>query len=52
MHYDVLGGPIFRERHLPRVLELAVARQDGRGGEAEDLRGYAARSKAGKERRQ
>ena len=28
MHYDVLGDPIFREREVPRMLELAVARAD------------------------
>ena len=44
MHYDVLGGPIFREREMPRTLELAVARADGRGGETEEMRAYAARS--------
>src|SRR4026209_1097751 len=44
MHYDVLGDPIFREREVPRMLELAVARADGRGGEADDLLGYEARS--------
>ena len=44
MHYDVLGGPVFRERDVPRMLELAVARTDGRAGEAEDLSSYAARS--------
>jgi cyclic dehypoxanthinyl futalosine synthase len=44
MHYETLGGPIFRERAVPRMLELAVAREDGRAGEAEDLRDYEARS--------
>jgi cyclic dehypoxanthinyl futalosine synthase len=44
MHYEVLGDPVFREREVPRMLELAVARHDGQGGEAADLRGYAARS--------
>ena len=29
MHYDVLGDPIFRERDVPRMLELATARADG-----------------------
>ncbi len=48
MHYDVLGAPIFREREVPRMLELAVARADGRGGETDEMRGYAARSQAGK----
>jgi cyclic dehypoxanthinyl futalosine synthase len=51
MHYDVLGDPIFRQRDVPRMLELAVARTDGRGGEAEDLRGYEARSAAGRRQR-
>jgi len=51
MHYDVLGDPIFREREVPRMLELAVARADGRSGEAGDLRGYEARSAAGRRRR-
>src|SRR6187455_2172938 len=44
MHYETLGGPIFRERDVPRMLELAVARDDGRTGEAEELRDYEARS--------
>ena len=51
MHYDILGDPVFRERDVPRMLELAVARADGHGGEAEDLRGYAARSAAGRAKR-
>src|SRR4029077_10600413 len=42
MHYEILGGPVFRDREVPRMLELAVARTDGRAGEAEDLSGYAA----------
>jgi cyclic dehypoxanthinyl futalosine synthase len=48
MHYEVLGDPVFRERDVPRMLELAVARHDGRAGEAEDLRAYEARSAAAK----
>src|SRR6186713_1560395 len=44
MHYDILGDPIFRERGVPRMLELAVARHDGAAGEADDLRAYEARS--------
>jgi len=52
MHYDVLGPPIFRERAVPRMLELAVARSDGRAGEADDLRGYAARSTSGRKARE
>ena len=30
MHYEIQGDPIFRERSVPRMLELAVARADGR----------------------
>ena len=44
MHYEVLGDPIFRQRDVPRMLELAVARHDGRTGESADLRVYDARS--------
>lgn len=44
MHYEVLGDPIFRQRDVPRMLELAVARHDGRAGESEDMRAYDARS--------
>ena len=52
MHYDILGDPIFRERRVPRMLELAVARSDGRAGEADDLRDYEARSAAGRRARE
>ncbi|HKW01707.1 MAG TPA: cyclic dehypoxanthinyl futalosine synthase [Vicinamibacterales bacterium] len=51
MHYDILGDPMFRERKVPRMLELAVARSDGRAGEADDLRDYEARSAAGRRAR-
>jgi cyclic dehypoxanthinyl futalosine synthase len=51
MHYEVLGDPVFRERAVPRRLELATARADGRGGEADDLQGYEARSAAIKKAR-
>ena len=51
MHYDVLGEPVFRQRVVPRQRELAVARADGETGEAADLRGYAARSAAGRRAR-
>jgi cyclic dehypoxanthinyl futalosine synthase len=51
MHYDVLGDPVFRQRRVPRMLELAVARAGGEAGEADDLRGYAARSLDGRRRR-
>jgi cyclic dehypoxanthinyl futalosine synthase len=52
MHYDVLGEPVFRQRAVPRMRELATARDDGRAGEAPDLRDYEARSAAGKRSRQ
>ena len=29
MHYEILGDPIFRERDVPRMLELATARAEG-----------------------
>ncbi len=48
MHYEILGDPVFRERAVPRMLELAVARRDGRGGEAGDLQAYEARSAVAK----
>ncbi len=51
MRYEVLGDPVFREREIPRMLELAVARADGRGGEADDLREYEARSAAARRTR-
>ena len=51
MHYEILGDPIFRERDVPRMLELAVARGDGRSGESEDLQAYEARSLAGQRSR-
>jgi cyclic dehypoxanthinyl futalosine synthase len=51
MHYDVLGGPVFRDRDVPRMLELAVARADGSGGEAGDLAAYEARSAGTKQTR-
>ena len=52
MHYEILGDPFFRERDVPRMLELAVARESGEAGEAKDLGGYAARSGAGRTQRQ
>jgi cyclic dehypoxanthinyl futalosine synthase len=44
MHYEVLGDPIFRQREVPRMLELAVARQDGDTTRPSELANYAARS--------
>src|SRR5687768_11033400 len=48
MHYEILGEPIFRERHVPRMLELAVARADGDTSRPSELANYAARSAAEK----
>jgi len=52
MHYDVLGDPVFRERDVPRMLELAVARSTGAAGESADLQSYEARSAAGRKVRE
>jgi cyclic dehypoxanthinyl futalosine synthase len=51
MHYEVLGDPIFRERDIPRMLELATARQDGDTSVPSELANYPARSRAGKQLR-
>jgi len=48
MHYDVLGEPIFRQREVPRMLELAVARNHGDTSRPAELSNYAARSAAEK----
>ena len=48
MHYEVLGDPIFRERDVPRMLELSTARDAGDRSVPEELRLYPARSRAGK----
>lgn len=48
MHYEVLGEPIFREREIPRMLELATARADGDDSVPAELLNYPARSRAGK----
>ena len=52
MHYEVLGDPIFRERSVPRMLELATARADGDRSVPEELRLYPARSRTGKQTRE
>ena len=52
MHYEILGDPIFRERDVPRMLELAVARSDGDTSRPAELASYAARSAAEKRLRQ
>jgi cyclic dehypoxanthinyl futalosine synthase len=51
MHYELLGDPIFRERQVPRMLELATAREDGDVSVPEELLKYPARSRAAKQLR-
>src|SRR5947208_7725849 len=51
MHYEVLGDPIFRERQIPRMLELSTARAEGDHHVPEELMNYPARSRAGKQLR-
>jgi len=51
MHYEILGGPIFRERDVPRMLELATARADGDTHVPGELANYPARSRSGKQLR-
>jgi hypothetical protein len=51
MHYEILGGPIFRERDVPRMLELATARAEGDTHVPEELANYPARSRPGKQLR-
>jgi cyclic dehypoxanthinyl futalosine synthase len=51
MHYEILGGPIFREREVPRMLELATARTDGDTSVPDELLNYPARSRSGKQLR-
>jgi cyclic dehypoxanthinyl futalosine synthase len=51
MHYEVLGDPIFRERAVPRMLELAIARAEGDTSRPPEISRYAARSAAEKKAR-
>jgi cyclic dehypoxanthinyl futalosine synthase len=51
MHYEILGDPIYREREVPRMLELATARADGDASMPAELLNYPARSRAGKKLR-
>jgi cyclic dehypoxanthinyl futalosine synthase len=48
MHYEILGDPIFREREVPRMLELATARADGDTSVPDELMNYPARSRGAK----
>jgi cyclic dehypoxanthinyl futalosine synthase len=51
MHYEVLGDPVFRAIDVPRMIELATAREDGTGNIPAELSQYEARSRAGKQLR-
>lgn len=51
MQYEILGDPVFRERAVPRMRNLAVAREDGDASAPEELSHYAAKSAAEKRRR-
>ncbi|MDA1184996.1 MAG: dehypoxanthine futalosine cyclase [Acidobacteria bacterium] len=51
MHYEPLGAPVFRDRDLPRMLTLGTARADGDVSVPDELRGYPARSRSGKQSR-
>ncbi len=48
MHYEILGDPIFRERSVPRMLELSTARAGGDTGVPDELMNYPARSRGAK----
>jgi cyclic dehypoxanthinyl futalosine synthase len=52
MHYEILGDPVFRQRDVPRQLELATARAAGDTSVPAELANYPARSAAGKRQRQ
>jgi cyclic dehypoxanthinyl futalosine synthase len=51
MHYEILGGPMFREREVPRMHNLATARREGDTSVPAELVNYPARSRHGKEQR-
>ena len=51
MHYEILGDPIFREREVPRMLELAVARAEGDTSRPPEIGRYPARSASEKKAR-
>jgi cyclic dehypoxanthinyl futalosine synthase len=51
MHYEILGEPMFRQKDVRRLLNLAVAREDGDDSVPAELMNYAARSAAEKRRR-
>ncbi|MEO8258333.1 MAG: cyclic dehypoxanthinyl futalosine synthase [Acidobacteriota bacterium] len=51
MHYGILGDPIYRQREVPRMLELGTARADGDVTVPQELANYPARSRTGKQLR-
>jgi len=51
MHYEILGDPIFRERAVPRLHSLAVARGEGDDSRPPEIDRYPARSAGEKARR-
>ena len=51
MHYEILGDPICHDREVPRMLELATAREEGDAHVPEELVNYEARSRGGKQLR-
>jgi cyclic dehypoxanthinyl futalosine synthase len=51
MHYEILGDPIFREREVPRMLELSTAREAGDTHLPDELLQYPAKSRSGKQLR-
>jgi len=51
MHYELLGDPVYLDRDVPRMLELATAREEGDTHVPEELMNYPARSRAGKQLR-
>jgi cyclic dehypoxanthinyl futalosine synthase len=51
MHYELQGDPIFRERDVPRMLKLAVARAEGDSSRPPETSRYPARSAAEKKAR-
>ncbi len=51
MHYEILGDPIFRERPIPRMMTLDMARAPGDDSVPEELGRYPARSRTGKQLR-
>jgi cyclic dehypoxanthinyl futalosine synthase len=48
MHYEILGDPFCREQDVPRMLELATAREAGDQSVPSELANYQARSRPAK----